>query len=145
MSATLLSPLADVPTRFPAHTVALIHEQDAWTWGQLDIRSRQWCLKLQQMGVRPDDLVAFALPNGLEFFALTFGIYRAGATPAPLSPKLPERERVEILQLMAPCAFLTEADGMDLPDAPSTPSGMASPVAKSWKACTSGGSTGRNA
>jgi bile acid-coenzyme A ligase len=90
--------------------------------------------------VKAHDLVAFAFPNGPDFLALAFGVYRVGATPAPLSPKLPASEREAILAIMRPAAFFAESDyGAALPDADY----VSAPVAKSWKACTSGGSTGR--
>ena len=95
-----------------------------------------------------DDLVAYVLPNGPEFIALTFGIYRVGATPAPLAPKLTEREITAIIATMQPAIIIGEhpalvgriltapgpADSRDYP---------APAVSASWKACTSGGSTGR--
>jgi bile acid-coenzyme A ligase len=133
-------PLADAPSRRDPAAIALIQGDQRWTWGDLDRRSAAWAARLRASGVKPDDLVAFVFLNGPDFFALTFGVYRAGATPAPLSPKLPANERVAILDVMRPSAVLTEADyGVALDDAPVTPA----PVARSWKACTSGGSTGR--
>jgi len=132
--------LAETPSRFPAWDIALIHREERWTWGDLERRSAAWAARLIGAGVKPNDLVAFAFPNGPDVFALAFGIYRAGATPAPLSPKLPASERAAILALMRPAAFLSEAEcGATLADAVPAPA----PIAASWKACTSGGSTGR--
>lgn len=130
--------LADVPSHFPADRLALVHDGARWTFGDLDARSAVWARTLIDRGVRADDLVAFALPNGPEFLALTFGIYRAGATPAPLSTSLPDIERAAILAVMLPRLFLTANDAADTDaTAPASPH-----VAVSWKACTSGGSTG---
>jgi bile acid-coenzyme A ligase len=132
--------LADAPARQDAERIALVHRDERWTWGDLDRRAAAWSARLRAAGVKPDDLVAFAFRNGPDFFALAFGIYRAGATPAPLSPKLPATEREAILGLMQPSAFFGEADyGAPLSDAVALPA----PIAKSWKACASGGSTGR--
>ncbi|MFD1789563.1 AMP-binding protein [Sphingomonas floccifaciens] len=130
--------LADVPVHFPADRVAIAHGDARWTYGDLDRRSAAWAATLVAGGVRPDDLVAFALPNGPEFFALTFGIYRVGATPAPLSPKLPAIERAAILQVMKPRIFV---DHDSRPDVTCTHIDQTR-TAASWKACTSGGSTG---
>src|SRR3546814_7554825 len=71
--------LADVPAAFPPDRLAIVHGAARWTWGDLDRRSAQWCAWLTSRGVTADDLVAFALPNGPDFIALAFGIYRAGA------------------------------------------------------------------
>lgn len=131
-------PLADVPGRHPANRVALVHGDARWTFGELDRRSAAWARTLAARGVVPDDLVAFSLPNGAEFVALTFGIYRAGATPAPISGKLPAIEREAILAVMRPRLFVAAGDEPK-PDAPPI---APAPIAASWKACTSGGSTG---
>ena len=134
-------PLADVPSRHDPDALALVHGEQRWTWGHLDRRSSAWREWLLGHGVRPDDLVAFALPNGPEFIALTFGVYRAGATPAPLSPKAPQAERDAILDVMRPAVFVDAGVTLDPSAKPQTVA--SSHVAKSWKACTSGGSTGR--
>jgi bile acid-coenzyme A ligase len=132
--------LADAPSRQPANAIALVHRAERWTWAALDRRSAAWAAHLRQAGVGADDLVAFAFPNGPDFLALAFGIYRAGATPAPLSPKLPLSERDAILALMRPAVFLDASRARaDLAEAPNAPAA----IARSWKACTSGGSTGR--
>ncbi|WP_072383303.1 AMP-binding protein [Novosphingobium sp. NDB2Meth1] len=133
-------PLADLFARVPPEREALVHGAQRWTFGDLDKRSAQLAAWLIGKGVEPHDLVAFQLPNGPEFLALAFAIYRCGATPAPLSYRLPPAERDAILSVMQPrCAIdvgmlpATTAAAMTLPPRP---------VAASWKACTSGGSTG---
>jgi bile acid-coenzyme A ligase len=130
--------LADAPSHYPPDRPALVHEGERWSFSELDTASAAWARALVAQGVEADDLVAFALPNGPAFLALTFGIYRAGATPAPLSPRMPIVEREAILAVMRPRLFLTETDRPDAGDMPLSFSG----VAASWKACTSGGSTG---
>src|SRR3546814_11512972 len=94
--------LADVPAAFPPDRLAIVHGAARWTWGDLDRRSAQWCAWLTSRGVTADDLVAFALPNGPDFIALAFGIYRQGATPAPISGKITEHERTAILAVVPP-------------------------------------------
>lgn len=134
-------PLAEVFARIPAEREAIVHGDERWSFGDLDRRSAQIAAWLRSRGAQPDDLVAFSLPNGPDFLAVTFAIYRCGATPAPLSPKLPDAERFGILTTMQPRCYVS-AD--DLPS-PGSASGPPPPlrVAASWKACTSGGSTGR--
>jgi bile acid-coenzyme A ligase len=130
--------LAETPSRHPADQLALVHGAERWTFGKLDARSMLWAQWLVARGVRPDDLVAFSRPNGPEFIAIAFGIYKAGATPAPISGKLPSFERDAILTVMQPRLYI---DPSDVPDE----AGPILPlvhVAASWKACTSGGSTG---
>ena len=106
--------LADCSARHPRDRLALVHEDARWTFGELDARSASWARSLVAHGVGQDDLIAFSLPNGPEFIALAFGIYRAGATPAPISSALPDFERDAILSVMRPRLFL---DAGDRPDA----------------------------
>ena len=136
--------LAAVPSHHRTEQTAQVQGEARWTWAALDQRARQWAHILLNAGVGADDLVAFALPNGSEFFALTFGIYMAGATPAPLSPKLPPVEIEEILAQMQPAARAELLpDSVPFPTSASSEASWAGQVAASWKACTSGGSTGR--
>ena len=137
-----LLPLADTFARIPPEREAIVHDREGWTFGALDARSAVLAGWLQQRGAAPDDLIAFALPNGPEFLALTFAIYRCGATPAPLSPKLPDSEREAILATMQPRCFVTAGD-LSPPGSNAAQPLPPLHVAASWKACTSGGSTGR--
>lgn len=137
-------PLASVPALFPGEHTALVQGDTRWTWAKLNRRAQQWAAALQRAGVGADDLVAFALPNGPEFFAVSFGIYMAGATPAPLSPKLPPAEIEAILAQMQPAAKVgLLPDAVPSPDLDSKAGSWTGRISASWKACTSGGSTGR--
>ena len=40
--------------------------------------------------MRENDYVTIALPNGIEFFIASFAVWKAGATPQPVSAKLPK-------------------------------------------------------
>jgi bile acid-coenzyme A ligase len=107
---------------------------------------------LAQMGVMPDDLVAIALSNGVEFHETTFAVWKLGATPSPLSPRLPDSELRAILAVMQPrivvgiCA--ERAPGYRIVPAGTNPdpglaNGALEPrTARYQKAITSGGSTG---
>ncbi|MFD2580284.1 AMP-binding protein [Novosphingobium colocasiae] len=74
----------------PART-AVVQGGQRWTYGELDRASARLAGMLRQCGVVADGLVAYSLPNGPGFLALTLAIYRCGATPAPLSPACPSR------------------------------------------------------
>lgn len=133
--------LATLCDRVDPRRTALVQGDERWSFGDLDRHSARLAALLRSRGVSTDALVAFALPNGPVFLALALAIYRCGATPAPLSPKLPPAERKAILEIMRPALLLMSEDLGDLPE-----DGLPGPVpavAASWKACTSGGSTGR--
>jgi bile acid-coenzyme A ligase len=105
------------------------------------------------LGVGQDDLVTIALPNGIAFYEACIAAWKLGATPQPVSHRLPRPELEAIVALAAPALIVGVAEGSfpgrtcvaagytpepGLPDAP-----LPDRVATYWKAPTSGGSTGR--
>jgi acyl-CoA synthetase (AMP-forming)/AMP-acid ligase II len=120
----------------------------------LEARANRLARGYESHGARPGDLVTVALPNGIEFYAAVFALWKLGAIPQLMSPALPARERDAILALAAPSLVIgagpAAANGtVQLPlgytpdpglsDAPIEPPR----VSPSWKVPTSGGSTGR--
>ncbi|WP_432560818.1 AMP-binding protein [Kineococcus sp. SYSU DK003] len=108
------------------------------TRAELDQRATRLARRWIAHGLRVDDVVTICLPNSPDFVVATVAAWKAGATPQPLSPRLPARERVAVLELTAPRVVVDGGlpagiDGPDLPDL----------AASSWKAPTSSGSTGR--
>jgi bile acid-coenzyme A ligase len=101
------------------------------------------------MGVGQDDLVTIGLPNSAEYYVACAAVWKLGATPQPVSAKLPEAELAALVELADPSLLV----GVDLPGRRAVAAGFdagaydASPLpdrwASSWKAPTSGGSTGR--
>lgn len=134
--------LATCLTRHDPARAAVIHGEQRLTFAELDAQARELSGWLRSRGVTPDNLVAYALPNGPQFLALTFAIYKAGATPAPLSPRLPTAERDTILATMQPGLFVDAALLETAYYAPTATLDAGRHIAASWKACTSGGSTG---
>ena len=122
------------------------------TYAQLHRLSNRIARGLAAKGVKAGDLVTVGLPNSIGFVAACYGIWKLGATPQPVSFRLPKGELQAIIDLAkAPLVvglfeqgvsqpvFTAEAlaalsdDESDLPDA----------VPAISKAPTSGGSTGR--
>lgn len=131
--------------------VALVHEQERVTWAELDRRSNRLARAYQNLGVKADDFVTIALPNGVEYFESAFAVWKLGATPQPVSAKLPAHELEQILVVGSPTLVVGVADGSgpvsvpvgyrpdpELPDDP-----LPERTATYFKAMTSGGSTGR--
>lgn len=133
--------------------IAIDHEGEAVTWAQLDAHTNRLARAYQALGVRQDDFVTIALPNGIEFFAACFAVWKLGATPQPISAKLPKHERDQIIELGKPSLIVGVAPGTYAqaasvaegfapdPALPDTP--LPERTAASLKAMTSGGSTGR--
>ena len=132
---------------------AVTHEGRTVTRGELDRDTNRLARAYQDLGVTPDSLVTIALPNGIEFIEATIATWKAGATPQPISARLPARERAAIIELADPSLVLG-VDAAHAEGRASVPAGFAPDenvddeplpplVASSWKAPTSGGSTGR--
>jgi len=148
--------LGDIPernaARLGADRWAVRHDEDVLSWGELADRVRRRAHALSAAGVKQDDFVVLALPNGNAVFELTFALWKLGATPAVVSAKLPLPELLAVIET-AGAAFVIAHDpdiiaatgarpgdfGRDHPDA----GPLESKIAKHWKAMTSGGSTGR--
>ncbi|MFN3521604.1 MAG: AMP-binding protein [Phenylobacterium sp.] len=122
------------------------------TYGELHRRTNRIARALAELGVKYGDLVTLGLPNSVGFVEATWAIWKLGATPQPISFRLPKAELEAIMELAATPVVIGEfahqidrplvgvddllarsTDETDLPD-------VTAPV---YKAPTSGGSTGR--
>ncbi len=132
---------------------AVTHESRSVTRRELDLRTNRLARAYAELGVKQDDFVTIALPNGVEFYEATIATWKLGATPQPVSARMPFLERDAIIDLAAPSLIVGVEPG-EHGDRPALPIGYeADPsisdtalperVAKHYKAMTSGGSTGR--
>lgn len=147
--------LGDIPERNAqrrgAGQWALRYGEDELGWGELADRVLRRAHALRAQGVRQGDRVVLALPNHVQFHELTFALWKLGATPTVVSHRLPAEELRAIVALAEPRAIIAADEGLArtfqaLPmgfgrDHEDT-SPLASVEAPSWKAMTSGGSTG---
>jgi len=133
-----------------ADAPAYLLDDETVGWQELEHDAGRRAATLAALGVQQDERVAISLPNGRDFIASMFAVWKCGATPLPMSPRLAAEECRAILELSEarlhiaeqPCPGSTVAHlpprfgehGALLPERPST---------RYWKACTSGGSTGR--
>ncbi|HEY7946093.1 MAG TPA: AMP-binding protein [Acidimicrobiales bacterium] len=120
---------------------------------ELDRRSDALAVEFRRLGVGVGDMVTVALPNSVEWFVTTVALWKLGATPQPVSARLPQRELEAVVSLADP-VVVVGADPDVLPDRlclpvgfqppdPDGPIDLADVVSPAWKAPTSGGSTGR--
>lgn len=123
------------------------------TRAELESRANRLARGYADLGVGPGDLVTIALPNSLEFYVVVAAVWKLGAIPQPVSFRLPLLERQAIVDLAQP-RLLVGVDPADHPDRTCLPAGfvpdpalsdapLPEAVSPSWKAVTSGGSTGR--
>lgn len=149
-------PVTEAMARFaqaqPARP-ALTVDGQTLTRDELERCTNRLAREFERRGVREGSFVTIALPNSLAFVKSAIAALKLGATPQPVSSRLPKAELAAIVALAAPALIVgVEATAFtgtsvipagfepapDLSDAPLPPC-----VARHWKAPTSGGSTGR--
>ncbi len=143
-----LAQLAQLKPDAPAVTCG----ETTLTYEQFHRLSNRAARGLAAKGVKFGDLVTLGLPNSTDFAVACWAIWKLGATPQPISFRLPKGELEAIMELARtpvviaqfdhqidrpllsiPDLLALSDDDSDLPDA----------IAPVSKAPTSGGSTGR--
>jgi bile acid-coenzyme A ligase len=135
------------------HDPALTCGETTLSWLELDRRTNRLARAFAGMGVEPDDLVTIALPNSTAFMESALAVWKLGATPQPVSARLPGRELEEIVEL-ANSKLVVGTDPDRVPGRTTVPIGfepdasladdeLPDRLTTAWKAPTSGGSTGR--
>lgn len=153
MSAVSISRLISENARRNPDHPAITHEGRTVTRAEFDRHTNRLARAYEGLGVSRDDLVTVALPNSIEFYEACVAVWKLGATPQPISARLPRLEQEQIVDLANP-ALVIGAEPGSLGDRTVIPAGYepdpATPdnelpdrVARYWKAPTSGGSTGR--
>ena len=126
---------------------------DTRTWEALDRRTNRLARGLEARGVREGRFVTIGLPNGVAFVEACVACWKLGATPQPVSSRLPVAELDAIVALADP-ALVVRADPGEvagracvsaeaLVDEADDDGPLPDHVSPAWKAPTSGGSTGR--
>ncbi|HEX3899368.1 MAG TPA: AMP-binding protein [Mycobacteriales bacterium] len=117
---------------------------------ELDTLSNQWARALADKGVRQGDLVSIALPSDRRFIVAAWAVWKLGATPQPLSSRIVPAELRAILEVASPSLVIADTELTDAVRCWDTTGAGALSVdplpdkfSPSWKAPTSGGSTGR--
>jgi bile acid-coenzyme A ligase len=133
--------------------VAIWCEGEIRTRAELDRRGNRLARGYAELGVAEGSIVTIGLPNGPEFFEACLAVWRLGATPNPVSHRLPAVERAAIIETANPL-LVVGASEEEAAGRPSVPEGWEPPasaseeplpdlVSKCVRAMTSGGSTGR--
>src|ERR1041384_3586229 len=81
---------------------ALTFEGRTVTRRELDLRTNRLARAYAALGVGQDDFVTIALPNGIEYYEASIAAWKLGATPQPVSARLPRAELQAILDLAKP-------------------------------------------
>lgn len=148
--------LADLAHRL-GDAPCVVSDNHYISWRELHTRARRRAHRLAGAGVRHGDYVSIAADNSIDFFANIFAVYLLGAIPQPVSPRLTAREQIQLLDLVRPGAAIGFSAALGeagtsraiphLPVScahdPARDDALDDAVSPSWKAPTSGGSTGR--
>jgi bile acid-coenzyme A ligase len=122
------------------------------TWRELHKRTNRMARAMLARGVKLGDFVTIALPNGIGFVEACYASWKIGATPQPVSSRLPASELAAIVELADPPIVVGDAamqsprpvvSAQDLWHASTDDGDLPEAIAPSYKAPTSGGSTGR--
>ncbi|MGH9057838.1 MAG: AMP-binding protein [Acidimicrobiales bacterium] len=153
MDGPALTPLGVAFDRLAARdpsAPAITFDGTAHSREDLARRSNALAHRLSSFGVQEGSMVTIALPNGARFYEATLAAWKLGAVPQPVSYRLPPAEMAALIEVADPAAVvgLDPGDGRpwlprdDLLDGAGA--GPLKPaVPPTWKAMTSGGSTGR--
>lgn len=76
-----------------ADSPALSSLERRWTYAELDRRVEERAAELRKVGTRPGALVPVVLEATAEGIVTLLALWRAGAVPAPLNPRLTRAER----------------------------------------------------
>jgi len=153
MEKQSISSIISQHARERPHEPALTCGETTLSWRELDLQTNRLARAFAELGVSADDLVTIALPNSTDFMCAALATWKLGATPQPVSAKLPGRELAEIVEL-ADSSLVVGTDPERVPGRTTVPAGwqpdpsiddgpLPDATASHFKAPTSGGSTGR--
>jgi bile acid-coenzyme A ligase len=143
--------LTDLAVRDPGRPAVTCGEETV-SRAELESAANRLARDLAGGGVVAGDMVTIALPNSIDWFVAFAACWKVGATPQPVSSRLPEPELRAILELADPKAVIgvpaelvpgrrVLASGYR-PDAAVSDEPLPDVTSPAWKAPTSGGSTG---
>ena len=93
---------------------AVTDQSRTLTWGELDRRTNRLARGLAAAGVKLGDLVTVGMPNSADFIEVCYGLWKVGATPQPISCRLPAAEAEAVMDL-ANTPILIAGDSIDSP------------------------------
>lgn len=71
-------------------TVAAVHEDQEWTYGELNSRANRIGRALLAHGLRPEGVVAVIMERNLDWLAAMLGVLKAGGVYLPIEPHFPQ-------------------------------------------------------
>jgi amino acid adenylation domain-containing protein len=87
--------------------IALVHEEQILTYGDLNARANRLAHYLRGMGVEPDVRVAICLERSVEMVVALLAVLKAGGAYVPLDPSYPPERLAYMLEDSAVAVLLT--------------------------------------
>lgn len=102
---------------------ALVYNGTELTYSEVNAMANSLAMKLRELGVKPDDLVAIVAERSPEMVCAILGVLKSGGAYVPMDPSYPEERIRFMLEDCAPKAVLvyqakidTELPVLDLAD-----------------------------
>src|SRR5262245_54720143 len=95
---SLATILAEAARKRPDKVGVIDHTGTRVTYSELWAEARTWAAGLQELGVRPGDVIALQIPNVLDFPRAYYGALAAGAVIVPVHLLLTPEEMAYVLQ-----------------------------------------------
>lgn len=106
--STLIHRLFEERAAASAPSVALIHDGEPLTYGELNARANRLARYLRAHGAGPDRLVGIYLERSAALVVGLLAILKAGAAYVPLDPMYPTERLAHMLEDASPCVVLTQ-------------------------------------
>ncbi|WP_420493463.1 amino acid adenylation domain-containing protein [Rhizobium leguminosarum] len=103
--------LFEQQVRRAPEAVALVHEDEELSYGELNARANRLAHHLIALGVRPDQPVAICLERSPAMVVGLLAILKAGGAYLPLDPAYPSARLRQIVEDAAPRLLLCDAAG----------------------------------
>ena len=91
--------------------IAVIHEEQQISYGELNERANRLARQLRKRGVRADERVAICVERSVEMVVGLLAVLKAGGGYVPLDPNYPAERLGYMLSDSAPVVVLTDAAG----------------------------------
>ncbi|WP_287321762.1 non-ribosomal peptide synthetase, partial [Mesorhizobium sp.] len=103
--------LFEAQVRQAPEAVAVVHEDERLSYGELNARANRLAHHLIALGVRPDQPVAICLERTLAMVVGVLAILKAGGAYLPLDPAYPSARLRQVVEDAAPRLLLADAAG----------------------------------
>ena len=113
-AGTVVDMFAAQVARTPGNT-AVVFEDDALSYGELNARANQLAHHLIGLGVGPESLVALTMPRSIAMVVAMLGVLKAGGAYLPIDPDYPADRIAFMLADAAPQVVLHEVPDLTGP------------------------------